>query len=72
MGRFVNKSSAQPRQLTITVKYHFTSAGRRPGLPKTLTEGLIRSIVRRLMRHGSIEVDDVIVKENGSVVSLGA
>ena len=57
------KTSARQREVTIKIKYHYTSAGRRPGLRKDISKSVIAAIVRRLERHGALVVDEVRIEE---------
>jgi len=66
------KTNARQRQAVITINYHYTSAGRRPGLRKDIAHSVMRAIVRRLERHGSITVDSVHITEEDATVELGA
>lgn len=57
------KSTARSRKIVITVNYHYTRAGRRPKLRSDIVRSLTMGVVRRLQRHGAIEVDAVKIEE---------
>lgn len=57
------KTRSQQRTATIRIKYHFTSAGRRPGLRPDVAGAVMRAVVRRLERKGPIVVDDIEIVE---------
>lgn len=58
------KSSARQRSIVIAVKYHYTSAGRRPQLRTDIARSVLNAVVRRLERHGTITVDSIDIKES--------
>lgn len=59
-----SKTTARQREVNIKIRYHYTSAGRRPGLRKDISKSMIAAIVRRLERHGSLVVDEVEIEES--------
>lgn len=59
----MQKSTARARKIVITVNYHYTRAGRRPKLRADIVRSVTMGIVRRLQRHGAIQVDAITIEE---------
>ena len=57
------KTTAKQREFVIRVKYHYTSAGRRPKLRSDISGAVLRAVTRRLERVGYIVVDAVDIIE---------